>query len=903
MHELSSLSAAVAGRYQIERQIGAGGMATVYLATDVRHHRKVAVKVLRQELAAVIGAERFLAEIKTTASLQHPHILPLHDSGEAGGTVFYVMPFVEGESLRDRIVHEKQLPIDEAIRIATQVAAALDYAHRQGVVHRDIKPENVLLQDGQALVADFGIALAVSRSNGGSRLTETGMSLGTPHYMAPEQAMGERDITAKADVYALGCVLYEMLSGEPPFTGATAQAIIARAMTESPRSLVVQRHTVPTNVQAAVSTALEKLPADRFASAGEFAAALANPLYGQRAAASADSDSAVRHQPPRSRLAAPLAAVTMIAVTALAWILLRPMPPRPVTRFGVAFAPEQAPLPDLPFVISADGSRLMYVGPGSGAGGQLWIKERDQLKAVPMMGTANAISFTFSPDGQSIAFVTTDGVLKKLSLQGGASVTLTDSAGPIRGLAWLDDGSILFSGLHGYALRRILDAGGKPETVWASDSANAYIADGIPGSRGALIVVCSHVSLCGSPADVDLFVFDLRSRSMRRLASRVTGARYAPTGHVVYVQSDGRLMALPFSVRSLKSAGSAVPLQDGIPLSSQGPALFDVSREGTMFIGPGSSEPMYEMVWVDRAGRESPVDSTWTFHLTKVGGNAGWALSPDGTRLAIGLNSEAGDVIWIKQLPRGPLARLSFDTASESRPRWSGDGRTVLFQSLRLGVSALFSRSSDATGSDQIVFKSTRDIFEGVVSPDGKYLVVRTGGKLAEATGRDISIVRLGVDSAPRPLIATPSDEEAFALSPDGRWIAYESNETGRTEIYLRPFPNADGGKWQVSTDGGVAPLWSRNGRELFFVNGSRSMVVVPLASGATPQLGEQKSLFRMRPELYLSTAEFYTPYDLSPDGQRFIMARRTTPGPSHVGSMVMVQNWFEELKTKVGRK
>ena len=270
---LGRLQSALSDRYRLDREIGAGGMATVYLAEDVRHDRRVALKVLRPELAAVIGAERFLAEIKLTANLQHPHILPLFDSGEADGYLFYVMPFVEGETLRDRLTREKQLPVADALRIATEVASALDYAHRHGVVHRDIKPENILLHDGQALVADFGIALAASKASG-ARMTETGMSLGTPHYMSPEQAMGEREITARSDVYALGAVLYEMLTGDPPFTGRTAQAVVARVVTESPRPLVPQRHTIPPHVEAAVLTALEKLPADRFASAAEFAEAL-----------------------------------------------------------------------------------------------------------------------------------------------------------------------------------------------------------------------------------------------------------------------------------------------------------------------------------------------------------------------------------------------------------------------------------------------------------------------------------------------------------------------------------------------------------------------------------------------------------------------------------------------------
>src|SRR5689334_5186194 len=273
--ELDRLRGALADRYRLERELGQGGMATVYLAHDLRHDRNVALKVLRPELAAVIGAERFLTEIRTTANLQHPHILPLFDSGAADSFLFYVMPYVEGISLRDRLVREKQLPIPDAVRIAGEVASALDYAHRHGVIHRDIKPENILLHDGSALVADFGIALAASKA--GSRMTETGMSLGTPQYMSPEQAMGERELDARSDVYALGCVTYEMLIGEPPFTGPTAQAIIARVMTEEPRQLTVQRKTIPPYVEAAVLTALSKLPADRFATAAQFAEALARP--------------------------------------------------------------------------------------------------------------------------------------------------------------------------------------------------------------------------------------------------------------------------------------------------------------------------------------------------------------------------------------------------------------------------------------------------------------------------------------------------------------------------------------------------------------------------------------------------------------------------------------------------
>ncbi|MDH4132850.1 MAG: serine/threonine protein kinase, partial [Gemmatimonadota bacterium] len=317
---LERLRASLSDRYRIERELGQGGMATVYLAEDLRHKRKVAIKVLRAELAAVIGAERFVSEIQTTANLQHPHILALHDSGAADGFLYYVMPYVEGESLRDRLSREKQLPIADAVRIAGEVASALDYAHRQGVIHRDIKPENILLHDGRALVADFGIALAATSA--GSRMTETGMSLGTPHYMSPEQAMGERQLDARTDIYALGCVLYELLAGDPPFTGSTAQAIVAKVMTERPTPLSTVRDTVPEEVEDAVLTALAKLPADRFATAAEFAAALQGQGTGPMRRVRPTRPAA---PPPRRVVPALLVAAIAVAV----WGWLRPRPTSP----------------------------------------------------------------------------------------------------------------------------------------------------------------------------------------------------------------------------------------------------------------------------------------------------------------------------------------------------------------------------------------------------------------------------------------------------------------------------------------------------------------------------------------------------------------------------------------------
>jgi hypothetical protein len=892
------LSAALADRYAIERELGQGGMATVYLAHDVRHDRPVALKVLRAELAAVIGAQRFLTEIKTTANLQHPHILPLFDSGEANGFLYYVMPYVEGESLRDRLTREKQLPVDEAVRIAAEVAGALDYAHRHGVVHRDIKPENILLHEGRALVADFGIALAVSRSEGATRMTETGMSLGTPHYMSPEQAMGEKEITPKADVYALGCVLYEMLAGEPPFTGPTAQAVVARVMTEQPRSLTLQRRTVAAHVEAAVLCALEKLPADRFATAAQFAEALAGQgpaLPATRAAAAAGHRREGRGR--LARLQLPLVALAGVALGALAWSVLRPAPQAPVTRYGLALPPSQAPDPAFRAIPSPDGSRIAYVGPAQG-GTQLWVKARDAYGAAPLAGTLGVTNFTWSPDGSWIAF-TLGTQVKKISVVGGAAILLADTASNNPGLAWLDDGTIVYIQAGATRLRRVPEAGG-PSTVVLTDSAALLFPTPLPGGRGVLFTRCSGSCLIAQ----DIWVLDLRSGAAHRVLVGAALGQYTATGHVVYVRPDGGLFAVPFDLGSLKARGSPIPVMDSVAVVNGIVPLAAVSRSGTLVMRAGAALSMlqrYQMMWVARDGRETPVDSTWTFRLTAYGANVGWVLSPDGTRLAIGLATDAGDDIWVKQLPRGPLSRVSYDSAAEYRPRWTPDGRSLMFGSNRLGRGAggLYERHADGTGADSLILRAAGGIFEAAWSPDRRWLLFRTGGTMGQGGGRDIVGIRPGVDSSPVPLVATPFDEEAIALSPDGRWLAYESDETGRTEVFIRPFPNTNSAKWQVSNGGGMAPLWAKNGRELFYVNGNRDMTAVTVGPGAEPRLGERHVLFHLRAELYLAAHDYYTPFDVAPDG-RFIMAQNAASASSLQVPLIVVDNWFAELRARL---
>jgi len=875
-------------------------MATVYLAHDVRHDRNVALKVLRPELSVILGAERFLHEIKTTANLQHPHILSLFDSGEADGLVYYVMPYVEGESLRDRLVREKQLPIEDAVRIAREVADALQYAHEHGIVHRDIKPENILLHGGHAMVADFGIALAASRSEGGTRMTETGMSLGTPHYMSPEQSMGEREITPKADIYALGCVLYEMLTAEPPFTGATAQAIIARVMTEQPRSLTLQRHTIPAQLEAVVVRALEKLPADRFASAAAFSEALANPAgYALTATGSRVAAPGPARRDWRSRIALPAIGVALITTVLGAWALLRPAPPGPVSRFGLALPSAQAPLFNRQVAVSPDGSYAVYLGP-SPAGPfipQLWLKPRDSDQASALPGTVGAQSATFSPDSRWIAFGAIGGTLKKLQIGGGAAITLADSVAAGVAAAWLDDGTIVYV-QAGRGLRRIAAEGGRAGWVWPADSGAVREVTGLPGARGVLLSRCVVVANC---SDRDIWALNLRSGAARQVIAGGIAARYLPTGHVLFVRTDGAALVIPFDLGGLKPQGSPVPVLDSVAINSNITAELDVSRSGmlVMLREAAGLEVRYNLVWVDKTGREAPVDMGGPLRLTSLG-NAGWALSPDGRRLAISLGGESGEALWVKELPSGPTSRVTIDSAASFRPRWLPGGRALSYVANAGAGLELRRVAADGTGGSSLLARNERGLYEGAVSPDGRWIVARTSGGIGRQ-GRDIIGYRAG-DTTAVPLMANPTvDESAFALSPDGRWIAYESDETGRREVYVRPFPGTNAGKWQASTGGGMAPVWARNGRELFFVDAARRMTAVPVAGGSEPHFGERRTLFTLSVDDYLDDNTYYTPFDVGPDG-RFIMARRVR-SEGEAPPLIVVENWFTELRRKLHQR
>jgi Tol biopolymer transport system component/tRNA A-37 threonylcarbamoyl transferase component Bud32 len=890
---LTRLQAALADRYRLDNEIGAGGMATVYLAHDIRHDRRVALKVLRPELSAVIGAERFLAEIKLTANLQHPHILPLFDSGEADSFLFYVMPFVSGETLRNRLVREKQLPVADALRIATEVASALDYAHRHGVVHRDIKPENILLHDGQAIVADFGIALAASRASD-ERMTETGMSLGTPHYMSPEQAMGDREITARSDVYALGAVLYEMLTGDPPFTGSTAQAIVARVVTETPRPLLPQRHTIPPHVEAAVLTALEKLPADRFGTAAEFAQALKDPKYSAAAPAATVTTAATRAAaPPPSRrpnaVTWGILGLAGVAIVAALWGWLRPTPAPPVNRFSLFFRPNEAPRPAATvsnLAISPDGTKLVYIGPAE-SGTRLWLREHDKLRPTPIPGTDGADSPFFSPDGKQLGFIRNGRTVRVLSLEGGPPLTLSDSINSSGG-DWGTDGYIYIEVDSGIA--RIRATGGAIEPLYNYSAPRREIGteypNVLPGGKGLIF----RVRRAGQgPAEFDIMGMKLPKGEARPLIRGVY-ARYVASGHLLVVTAEGKLLAVPFDPVAVALKGSPVALLEGI---RSGPFEVNlaVSATGTLVYASGGSSGSTRAYWVTRDGTASPVDSAWD----PQGTINSVALSPDGKTLAVGLTRAAAQDVWVKQLPAGPFSRITFGDSAHFRPAWSPDGRSLVYITDRgTGGGPPYMTRADGTGPPQVLVKSPFNFVHVIESRDGRWILVRRG--VNEVGSGDIYAAKIG-DSVLVPLLTTPAREVSPALSPDGRWLAYESDESGASEVYVRPFPDVASGRWQVSLSGGTAPKWAHSGKELFYINGRQEMVSTEVRPGPTFSVGAPQVLF---PAISFDLTQNYPLYDVAPDDRRFVMVRGVAPAGGT--ELLLTENWFEELKARVPR-
>jgi len=790
------------------------------------------------------------------------------------------MPFVQGETLRARLDRETQLPVDDALRIARETAEALQYAHERGIVHRDVKPENILLQGGHALVADFGIALAVQQA-GGQRMTQTGLSLGTPQYMAPEQAAGEKSVDARADVYALGAVTYEMLVGEAPFTGPSVQAIVARAMTEEPRSLTLQRKAIPGAVEDAVLRALEKLPADRFSTAGDFGAAL-DPR-----ATSATRATRVQPTARRDKWLIGSISVFAIAMTGLAlWGWLRPLPSPSVVRYRISLDSVVGVRNWTGDVaISPDGAVLVHTG---GPNGSLLIRRRNELVFRPMPATDGATSPFFSPDGNQVGFFA-DGKLMTGALAGGPPTVLVDSLIVADAYVWGADGYIYGTrqqnGLWVLARGKPL-RGSQWQAFTTLDTAagefSHLLPDVLPNGKTVL--------------------FQLDYRDGRRViaaADIATGrhtvvmpgirARYSRDGHLLYTTIDGKLWSVSFDQNALKATGTPVLLTEGIPSTVVGPVEFAVSASGTLVYAVEDATARRELVWVSRNGARESLDSAWR------GTFASPALSPDGTKLAITVRDASSSDVWIKRVSGGAAVKLTVENKNNDEPAWMPDGRAVTYisgLSSASGVGDVYRQPADGSDKGVPILHLDRPISEQMWSRAGDWLVVRTTTSTAGAG--DILGARVGPQLTAVPIVATRNSEYSPTLSPDGRWMAYASNETGRLEVFVVPFPNPGTAKRQISSKGGMLPRWSRRGGELFYIDAQSNLMSAQVATSPTFVLQGTTLLFSVA-DFVLGGASRRN-YDVSPDDQHFLMVRRA---PGALGTqLVVVENWTEEKKT-----
>ena len=874
------LSQALSERYRIERELGAGGMATVYLAHDVKHDRDVAIKVLHPDLGAALGSERFLAEIRTTAKLQHPHILPLLDSGDADGLLYYVMPVVTGETLRAYLKRVQQLPIAEAVRIARDVAGALDYAHRHNVVHRDIKPENILLHDGSALVADFGIALAVQTA-GSQRMTQTGLSLGTPQYMSPEQAMGEKSIDARSDVYALGAVTYEMLTGDAPFTGSTVQAIVAKVMTEKPSPIHTVRDTVPPHVEAAVLTALAKLPADRFATASQFADALAGSgqVHAHPVAVSRRS----------TGLLMALLAIVAIAATLLAVLPRGATPSRHTARYALAFPEGQELIasPGLRGVRlewSPDGESFAYVGPGQGAP-QLWLRRLNELEGVAIAGTAGATNPSFSPDGREIAYLILNPfTLKVVTLASGQSRTLRADSVSGGGVAWAADGYLYVDG--GTGLARVRPDGTGYEIVLPLDTARAEngIAwpTALPNSRGLLVRIRR---IGDATSDFRIVAFDTRDRARKEIVTGVF-ARYSPTGHLLWVTADGALHAQKFDLERFELKGEPRTLWSGLNIAVFGVTSVALSAAGDLLYVPGvASTGSAALTWVTRDGAKSPADTTPVDGLV-----SGMALSPDGSAVALEIQRR----IWLKRFG-GPAQLVTSEARTSRAPTWMPGSRELLYA--REYGAEIYRRRADGSGGAELVWRGPGGaISRMALHPDGKTMVV--DGEASVSGRYALYTMRLDSNSATKPLFPSSAGESTPAFSRDGKWLSYVSSESGRPEVYVRPFPNVDAMKVQVSIEGGTSPRWNPAGNELFYRSAKGDMMVARFAASTSFTVTGVNRLFTLAGAPGVNGGFLY---DVSPDGQRFLTLDIISGRARSTGErVVLVQNFADELRQRL---
>ena len=909
------------GPYEILAAIGAGGMGEVYKAKDTRLDRTVAVKVLPAASAADPEFRaRFEREARTISQLSHPHICALFDVGNQDGVEFLVMEHLEGETLADRL-KKGPVPVEQALELATEIADALDKAHRLGIIHRDLKPANIMLTKAGSKLLDFGLAkmgvapapgtvetrLLTSPSPGASAdpLTARGSILGTFQYMAPEQLEGQ-DADARTDIWAFGCVLYEMVTGKRTFEGKTQASLIAAILERQPTPMAELVPITPPALGRLVRTCLAKDPDDRFQTAHDLGLQLRWIKEGGSAAGLPAPVIARRKRREQTMWMGLVVAAAVVA-TAAAW-LLKPAPvvTNVVTRFNY-------PLPDgqtftrtgrHSIAISPDGTKVAYI-----ANRQIYLRGMEQLEAQPIRGTSeDPYELVFSPDGQWIAYFIpgntagSGGNLKKIAITGGAPVTLCPVASSPYGVSWHASTIVFGQAQAGKinAIQAVADSGGTPRSIVSLDETKGRVRQPQLLDDGVHLLMTVEPRGAKTQDDSDIVVQSLTSGERKLLVHGGTDAHLLSTGHLVYIQ-DATLFAVAIDTKRFEVRGGSVPIVEGVhEQPPSGAGQFAIADNGTLVFAPGSAlSAQRTLVWVDRQGQEAPIPATPRAY--------GYPrLSPDGKQIAVESRDDEDDV-WIWDLAREALTRLTFGPALDHYPVWTSDSRRVIYQTLDSSGSTIFRKAADGTGTAERLAQSTLDLLPESLSPDGKQLVARETER--GKTGIDLLLLPLDPAGRAKPLIQTNFDELNGEVSPDGRWIAYQSNESGQQmDVFVRPFPAVDTGKWQVTSGGGWEPLWSRNGRELFcraLSGGGMKLVAVPVpeqSAGSSFTYGKPEVVFPFAGYLVLGGGAAGRTYDISPDGRRFLMVK-TRDNMMLRPSITVVSHWFDELRARVPGK
>jgi eukaryotic-like serine/threonine-protein kinase len=874
------------GSYQILAPLGSGGMGDVFRARDMRLDREVALKMVSAGLARdPERVARFEREAKLLASLNHPNIAAIYGVEESGPAPALVMELVEGPTLADRI-KAGPLPVDEAVRIARQIADGLEYAHERGVVHRDLKPANIkVAPDDSVKILDFGLAKVIAgeaieadmaTSPTLTRMaTQAGYIIGTAAYMSPEQAKG-KPVDRRADIWAFGCVLFEMLSGKIAFQGETITDTLAAVVRAEPDWSLLPAAT-PLRVRVLLGRCLQKDPKQRLRDIGDARISIDEVLSGAPLEAGVPAE--VSKAVPRRQPILWTAAVVLIAVAAGAAVwFLKPasVPRKPVSRFTITLPlGDQFVALDYPGIaLSPDGTQLAYSAVHSGMR-QLYLRALDNLEAKPVPDTEGAFGPFFSPDGQSLGFYAA-ARLRKIPLAGGAAVTLTTDTVPY-GADWSPQGMILLAPNIG-PIEQIPDTGGalQPLTHLALDRGESLHGwpSVLPGGQAFLFIA--------GPSPQRIVVQSLSSGERRDLGLAGASPRYAASGHLVYVQ-DGNLMAVGFDPSKLQLAGTPQPVVQGVMQLSNGAAQYSISATGSLAYIPGSAAGANrQLVWVSRNGTEQTLPASPHTYVYPH-------LSPDGRMVAVSFRDQSSQT-WLYDFGRDSMTRLTFSGTENEMPVWTRDGKRIAHISNQDGPVNIYWQPADGSGGLERLTNTRETEVPSSFSPDGQLLAYVD---INAATGYDIWILHLA-DRKAEPFIKTPFSESSPRFSPDGHWLAYVSDESGRYEIYVQPYPGP-GGKYQISTDGGGEPVWNPNGKELFYRSGDK-MMAAEITTTPSFSVGKSKMLFQGP---YTPTTGTFPFYDVSPDGQRFLMLKPAETAAAAT-QIVVVENWFEELKRLV---